>query len=150
MRQFWEERYFGDYDPKLLSHLSRLLFMKRKLLEPAAAPQPGEEEDYAGASQPGQEKEVGEGSAAFASQEETGRAIFSVLQRRQRFFWSKGIADVRHVLTSDERGELTKAVRQTHSVHSAASDSTCDMHPCCQKPQRRPSPGGTVVLARLM
>ena len=30
MRQFWEEIYETGYDAKLLSHLSRLLFMKRK------------------------------------------------------------------------------------------------------------------------
>ena len=36
------------------------------------------------------------------------------LHLRQKFLRSKGIADMRHVLTEDERGELAKAARQTY------------------------------------
>ena len=53
-------------------------------------------------------------STAFASREETGRAILKVLLLRQTFLQSKGIADIRHVLTAPERGELTKAARQKY------------------------------------
>ena len=62
IREFWEQRYDVDYDEKLLEHLSRLLFKKRK------AP----EEDSAGAPH----------DPAFASEAETARAIVSVLQLR--------------------------------------------------------------------
>jgi len=48
---------------------------------------------------------------AFASQQETWRAIRDVLELRQSYLKSKGIEDLRHVLTSDERAELTKRVR---------------------------------------
>ena len=58
MREYWNQRYEGEYDPKLLDQLSRLLFMKRKRAEPA-------EEDSAGAPH----------DPAFASQAETARAI---------------------------------------------------------------------------
>ena len=57
------------------------------------------------ASQPGQ---------ACASQEETWRAIRDVLELRQSYLKSKGIEDLRHVLTSDERAELTKRARDDY------------------------------------
>ena len=48
---------------------------------------------------------------AFASQEETWRAIRDVLELRQSYLKSKGIENLRYVLTSDERVELTKRAR---------------------------------------
>ncbi len=51
-------------------------------MEPAAAAEGGEEEDSAGAPQPGQGDEEDEYSTAYASEEETGRAILSVLRRK--------------------------------------------------------------------
>ena len=51
---------------------------------------------------------------AFASQQETWRAIRDVLELRQIYLKSKGIEDLRHVLTSAERAELTKRVRAEH------------------------------------
>ena len=92
-------RYDGDYDPTLLSQLSRVLFMKRK---PQEAP--------AGASQPGSEEDVDDEDTAFASKEETGEAILSVLQLRRTFLQRKGITDMRHILTDEERAELTNTV----------------------------------------
>ena len=35
MREYWNQRYDEDYDQKLLHHLSRLLFKKRKSAQPA-------------------------------------------------------------------------------------------------------------------
>ena len=56
MRQYWSQRYDADYDPKILHHLSLLLFMKRSCAQPAegdaaGAPQPGSDYDTAFASQ---------------------------------------------------------------------------------------------------
>ena len=48
---------------------------------------------------------------ACASQEETWRAIRDVLELRQSYLKSKGIENLRYVLTSDERVELTKRAR---------------------------------------
>ena len=90
MRQFWEQTYDTGYDEELLSSLARLLFMKRKRVESADASQLG---------------------LAFASQEETWRAIRNALELRQSYLKSKGIEDLRHVLTSDERAELTERAR---------------------------------------
>ena len=90
MKQFWADTYDTGYDEDLLSHLARLLFMKRKRVESADASQLG---------------------LAFASQEETWRAIRDVLELRQSYLKSKGIKDLSHVLTSDERMELTKRAR---------------------------------------
>ena len=90
MRQFWADTDDTGYDEDLLSQLARLLFMKRKRVESADASQLG---------------------LAFASQEETWRAIRDVLELRQSYLKSKGIEDLRHVLTSDERAELTKRAR---------------------------------------
>ena len=87
MRQFWEETYDTGYDGNLLKQHARHLFMKRKHVESADASQLG---------------------LAFASQEETWRAIRDVLELRQSYLKSKGIEDLRHVLTSDERAERTK------------------------------------------
>ena len=66
MRRCWEDQYDVEYDPKLLSHLSRVLFMKRK-------PQ----EDSAGASQSGQEDEVDEDSTADDEVDEDSTAFAS-------------------------------------------------------------------------
>ena len=104
MRQYWNQRYHAEYDPKLLHHLSLLLFMKRRCAQPA-------EGDSAGAPQPGSDYDT-----AFASQAETARAILSVLQVRHEFLRSKNIADLRHVLTDTQRGELVKCVRKKYEV----------------------------------
>ena len=90
IKQFWADTYDTGYDEDLLSHLARILFMKRKRVEPADASQLGH---------------------ACASQEETWRAIRDVLELRQSYLKSKGIEDLRHVLTNDERNELTKRAR---------------------------------------
>jgi hypothetical protein len=90
MKHLWEETYDTGYDEDLLSQLARLVFMNRKRVESADASQLG---------------------LAFASQQETWRAIRDVLELRQSYLKSKGIEDLRHVLTSDERAELTKRVR---------------------------------------
>ena len=98
-------RYDGDYDPTLLGQLSRVLFMKRK---PQEAP--------AGASQPGREEDVDDEDTAFASKEETGEAILSMLQLRREFLQRKGITDMRHILTDEERAELTKTVLEDYEM----------------------------------
>ena len=90
MKQFWADTYDTGHDDDLRSHLARILFMKRKRVESADASQLG---------------------LACASQEETWRAIRDVLELRQSYLKSKGIKDLRHVLTSDERIELTKRAR---------------------------------------
>ncbi len=94
MREYWEQMYEESYDPKLLHQLSLLLFMKRA---DAGAPQPGDDCD-----------------AAYASQEETARAIQAVLRIRHDFLRSKNIADMRHVLTEEERAELVKRAREEY------------------------------------
>ena len=90
MRHWWEKTNGTGYDDQMLSQLARLLFMKRKRVESGDASQLGQ---------------------ACASQEETWRAIRDVLELRQSYLKSKGIEDLRHVLTSDERNELTKRAR---------------------------------------
>ena len=94
MRQCWEVMHDTDFDPGVLDSLSNLLFMKRKSKEPNS-----------------QER-------AFASQEETVHAILSVLKIRKSFLRSKNIVDHRHVLTEDERGELTKRQREAYDSTS--------------------------------
>ena len=92
MRQFWADTYDTGYDEDVLSQLARLLFMKRKRVESGVASQIG---------------------LAFASQEETWRAIRNVLELRQSYLKSKGIEDLRHVPTSDE---LTKRARADYEA----------------------------------
>ena len=53
-------------------------------------------------------------TSAFASHEETWRAIRDVLELRHKYVASTGIADLRHVLTEEERGELTKGVKDEY------------------------------------
>ena len=88
--------------PQLLLHLSLILFMKRN-----SAP-PGEHES-SGAPEPGSDDDT-----AFAPQAETGRAISNALQIRHEFLWRKNIADLRHVLSESERGELVKGARSVY------------------------------------
>ena len=99
MRAIWKERYDSPYRPALVTHLSHLLYMKRT-------------DKSAGASQPepgdAQEEEI----RAFASQEETVRAILSVLKDRQSFLTKKGRKDMRHIFDDKERSELCKRMRQ--------------------------------------
>ena len=90
MKQFWADTYGTGHDEDLLSHLARILFMRRRRVESGDASQPGQ---------------------ACASQEETWRAIRDVLELRQSYLKSKGIEDLRHVLTKDERKELSKRAK---------------------------------------
>ena len=90
MKQFWADTYGTGHDEHLLSHLARILFMKRKRVESGDASQLGQ---------------------ACASQEETWRAIRDVLELRLSYLKSKGIEDLHHVLTNDERNELIKRAR---------------------------------------
>ena len=99
LREYWDKRYDAAYDPKLLHHLSLLLFKKRTSTQPA-------DKDPAGAPQPGSDSDT-----AFASQAETARAIVCVLKVRHAFLQSKNIDDTRHVLTEAERGELVRRAR---------------------------------------
>eukprot|EP00959_Pyramimonas_sp_CCMP1952_P224104 4685748-Pyramimonas_sp.AAC.1 len=94
MRNFCGEMHDAQFDPKLRDHLSRLLFMKRM----SAERDPAE----------------GDADAADASQEETGRAILSVLRVRQQLLQSKGVVDMRRALADDQRRELVRSVRQEH------------------------------------
>jgi hypothetical protein len=105
MRQMWEVRYDVEYEPKIISQLSRVLFLKRKPLD-----------NSAGASQPGKEHELDEDSTAFASQEETRQAILSVLKLRQVFLQGKDIDNLCHILSPDERGELAKSARMAYEM----------------------------------
>ena len=102
MRQVWKGQYDTDYDPKLLYHLSRMLFKKRKRVQLV-------EGDVAGGPKPGSDYDT-----AFASEAETGRAILSILRVRHGFLRSKNITNLRHVLTADERKELVKRVRDEY------------------------------------
>ena len=90
MKRFWADTDGAGDDEDLLRHLARLLFKKRKRVESADACQLGH---------------------ACASEEETWRAIRDVLEVRQSYLKSKGIQNLRYVLTSDERVEFTKRVR---------------------------------------
>eukprot|EP00959_Pyramimonas_sp_CCMP1952_P295199 6174020-Pyramimonas_sp.AAC.1 len=63
MREFWGQRHDEQHDPKLLHHLSLLLFKKRTSTQHA-------DEDPAGAPQPSSDYDT-----AYASQAETARAI---------------------------------------------------------------------------
>ena len=87
MKQYWNQSYYADRDPKVLHHLSLLLFMKRRCAQPAG-------EDSAGAPHPSSDSDT-----AFASQAETARGILSALQVRRDFLENKNLADLRHVLT---------------------------------------------------
>ena len=68
----------------------------------------------AGDSQPGTMDDGNDEVTAYASKEETGRAILAVLQQRHEFLQSKNIADTSHVLTSRERAEMVKLVRRKY------------------------------------
>ena len=105
IREAWERRYIGDYDQRLLSQLSKVLFMKRK-------PQ----QALAGAAQPGDDEEDDEHVRHFASLEETGTAVLTVLQQRQDYLDSIGITDPAHTLSPDEREEMTKRVRDAYET----------------------------------
>ena len=107
MRHFWDERYEIPYDPALFHHLRTLLFMKRKSHTDTTG--------YAtGASQPGNMNDIDEEMTAYASEEETYRAIREVLQHRQTFLVINNIADMHHILTSDERADIVKTLRHTY------------------------------------
>ena len=90
MRECWENMHDTDADPDVLDSLSNLLFMKRKSKEPKSQ------------------------ELAFASQEETLHAILSVLKIRSTFLRSKNIDDPGHVLTVEERAELTNRQREAY------------------------------------
>jgi hypothetical protein len=111
MRQMWEERYNVEYEPKIISQLGRVLFLKRKPLD-----------NSAGASQPGEKHELDEDSTAFATQEETRQAILSVLKLRQRFLQDNAIYNMCHILSSYERGELAKSARMAYEMSAEQLD----------------------------
>ena len=89
LRLWWDQRYDIEYPPKLLHHISLLLFKKRK------SPQPTDEDD----------------DTAFAPQHETYRALVSVLQMRCEFLASKGIDNLHHVMNETERKEVVQHAR---------------------------------------
>ena len=99
MRSLWKARE----DKRYPAHLLRpLLFMKRRSAETAA-------DDSAAASQPGLQN-------SFASQAHTVRAIQRVLKVRKRFLDSENISDMRHVLTTEEQGELIQCERRCYEM----------------------------------
>ena len=89
--------------PKLLIHLSTLLFKKRQDVEAA-------QDDSAGAPQPGSE------NLSFASQAQTLRAIMSVLKVHQSYLRSKNINNMRHIPTCVGRNELVKRFRAKYEA----------------------------------
>ena len=90
MRRYWELMVDTGGDPKVLDQLSNLLFMRRKSKDPKVQ------------------------ELAFASQEETLHAILSVVKIRSSFLRSKNIDDPEHVLTVEERAELTNRQREAY------------------------------------
>jgi len=94
LQKFWEQKYTEvPFSPELVDQLGRLLFIRRnrKSTEPA-------EEDV----------------RAFESKEETLRVITSALQLRQTYLQSKGITDLDHELTNEERQELVRSRREVY------------------------------------
>jgi len=104
MRAYWEQTEIGrDYDPNALDQLHHILFMKRKTKNVSAS-----------AAQPGGIEDGDDEDMVFAAQEETGKAILGVLRLREAFLKRKGITEKFHILTSDERKEIVKAVREDY------------------------------------
>ena len=101
----YEKRYTGPCDRQLLPHLGRLLFKKRKL-----------QDDVAGAPQPGGDDETDEGGNVLASENETWRAIVSVLQVREQFLATIGVNDPTHLLSDPERIQMVAAVRKAYEA----------------------------------
>ena len=58
--------------------------------------------------------EAGELDHAFASEQETFRAIRDVLERRQIYLQSKGIKNLGHKMGEDQRAEFCKEVREEY------------------------------------
>ena len=89
MKQFWKDSFDTVNDEDVISQLARRLFTSRKRVESAENVQLGHDG-------------VGHHSNAFASQEETWRAIRGVLELRHKYLESKGIAGRVYVLTGEE------------------------------------------------
>ncbi len=93
MKRYWDHGHDEQYDPKVMRHLSRVLFKNRKDTRP-------HEEDR---------------GMAFASQQETARAIAAAIRSRQEFLSFKNIDHPRHVLTGPERQELVVRAREVYA-----------------------------------
>ena len=91
MQEFWTLHYGTDCDQSVLEVLNRLLFMKRKRGAVTDASRLG---------------------LAFASQEETWRAIKRVLDRRQKYLKSIGINEVDHHMNDEQKEEFCKLERE--------------------------------------
>ncbi len=92
MKNAWDQSHEQHHSPHVREHLRRAIFRKRRSSQPAAE---------------------GVGSA-FVSQEETMRAIASVLRIRHEFLRRKNIHDNHHVFANYERKELLKDVREAY------------------------------------
>ena len=93
MKRYWREFSNTAYNKDVLKQLSHVLFMKRKEVR---------------------SDEAGELDHAFASEQETFRAIRDVLERRQIYLQSKGIKNLGHKMDEDQRAEFCKEVREEY------------------------------------
>ena len=91
MQEFWTLHYGTDCDQSVLEVLNRLLFMKRKR---------------------GAVTDASRHGLAFASQEETWRAIKRVLDRRQKYLERIGINEVNHHMNEEQKAEFCKLERE--------------------------------------
>jgi len=91
MQQFWNERYGTNCDPTVVEQVGRLLFLKRKR---------------------GAVTDASRRGLAFASQEETWRAIKRVLDRRQKYLKRIGINEVDHHMNEEQKAEFCKLERE--------------------------------------
>ena len=95
MQEFWTLHYGTDCDQSVLEVLNRLLFMKRKRGVVTDASRLG---------------------LAFASQEETWRAIKRVLDHRQKYLKSIGINEVDHHMNEEQKAEFCKLEREVFQM----------------------------------
>ena len=93
MKMYWQAFSNAPYNEDVLKQLSHVLFMKRKEVRSDGA---------------------GELDHAFASEQETFRALRDVLERRQIYFQSKGIKNLDHKMDEDQRAEFCKEVREEY------------------------------------
>ena len=89
MKTYWQAFSNTPYNEDVLKRLSHVLFMKRKEVRSDGA---------------------GELDHAFASEQETFRAIRDVLERRRIYLQSKGIKNLGHKTDEDQRAEFCKEV----------------------------------------
>ena len=93
MKTYWQAFSNTPYNEDVLKRLSHVLFMKRKEVGSDGA---------------------GELDHAFASEQETFRAIRGVLERRRIYLQSKGIKNLGHKMDEDQRAEFCKEVREEY------------------------------------